>query len=88
MIDTNFGELMEFPNSCPFKVIGAADDTLADRVVAVAQQLAPGDYAPTVKSSSKGTYYAISIRITVTSKEHIEKVYTDLAAIEGVNRVL
>ncbi|MCL1068077.1 DUF493 family protein YbeD [Shewanella olleyana] len=88
MLETNFGELMEFPNSCPFKVIGTADDTLADRIVAVAQQLAPGDYAPTVKASSKGTYYAVSIRITVTSKEHIEKVYTDLAAIEGVNRVL
>ncbi|MCT8985500.1 MULTISPECIES: DUF493 family protein YbeD [Shewanella] len=88
MLDTTFDQVMEFPNSCPFKVIGDADDTLADRVVAVAQQLAPGDYAPTVKASSKGSYYSVTIRITVTSKEHIEKAYTDLAAIDGVKRVL
>ena len=88
MLDTTFDQVMKFPNSCPFKVIGDADDTLADRVVAVAQQLAAGDYAPTVKASSKGSYYSITIRITVTSKAHIEKAYIDLAAIEGVKRVL
>ncbi|NKF49564.1 YbeD family protein [Shewanella sp. WXL01] len=88
MLNTTFDEVMEFPNSCPFKVIGDADDSLADRVVAVAQQLAPGDYTPTVKASSKGSYYSVTIRITVTSKEHIEQAYTDLAAIEGVKRVL
>jgi uncharacterized protein len=88
MLNTTFDEVMEFPNSCPFKVIGDADDTLVDRVVAVAQRLAPGDYAPTTKASSKGSYYSITIRITVTSKEHIEKAYLELAAIEGVKRVL
>ncbi|ABI70552.1 YbeD family protein [Shewanella sp. SR43-4] len=88
MLNTTFDQVMEFPNSCPFKVIGDADDTLADRVVAVAQQLAPGDYVPSVKASSKGSYYSVTIRITVTSKEHIEKAYIDLAAIEGVKRVL
>ena len=88
MLNTTFDQVMEFPSSCPFKVIGEADETLADRVVAVAQQLAPGDYVPTVKTSSKGNYHSITIRITVTSKEHIEKAYMDLAAIEGVKRVL
>ncbi|MBB1440739.1 DUF493 family protein, partial [Shewanella sp. SG41-4] len=34
MLNTTFDQVMEFPNSCPFKVIGDADDTLADRVVA------------------------------------------------------
>ena len=88
MLNTTFDQVMEFPSSCPFKVIGEADETLADRVVAVAQQLAPGDYVPTVKASSKGNYHSITVRITVTSKEHIEKAYMDLAAIEGVKRVL
>ncbi|ABV88470.1 MULTISPECIES: DUF493 family protein YbeD [Shewanella] len=88
MLDTKFDELMEFPASFPFKIVGDASDTLADRVVAVAQSLAPGDYAPTTKASSKGTYNSVTIRITVTSKEHIEKLYTQLAAIEGVKRVL
>jgi putative lipoic acid-binding regulatory protein len=88
MLNTTFDQVMEFPNSCPFKVIGEADDTLADRVVAVAQQLAQDDYVPSVKASSKGSYYSVTIRITVTSKAHIEKAYIDLAAIEGVKRVL
>ncbi|QDE30170.1 MULTISPECIES: DUF493 family protein YbeD [Shewanella] len=88
MLNTTFDQVMEFPSACLFKVIGEADDTLADRVVAVAQQITPGDYAPTVKASSKGHYNSITIRITVTSKEHIEKAYIDLAAIEGVKRVL
>ncbi|GIU42744.1 UPF0250 protein [Shewanella sairae] len=88
MLDTKFDELMEFPASFPFKVVGDASDTLEDRVVAVAQSLAPGDYAPSTKASSKGTYYSVTIRITVTSKDHIEQLYTQLAAIEGVKRVL
>ncbi|MCL1146185.1 DUF493 family protein YbeD [Shewanella sp. 10N.261.52.F9] len=88
MLDTKFDELMEFPASFPFKVVGDASDTLEDRVVAVAQSLAPGDYAPSTKASSKGTYYSVTIRITVTSKDHIEKLYTQLAAIDGVKRVL
>ncbi|ACJ30601.1 UPF0250 protein [Shewanella sp. c952] len=88
MLDTKFDELMEFPASFPFKVVGDASDTLQDRVVAVVQGLAPGDYAPSTKASSKGTYYSVTIRVTVTSKEQIEKLYTQLAELEGVKRVL
>ncbi|WOT05922.1 DUF493 family protein YbeD [Shewanella youngdeokensis] len=88
MLDTKFDELMEFPNSFPFKVVGDASDTLADRVVAVVQSSVPGDYAPSTKVSSKGTYHSVTIRVTVTSKEHVEQLYTDLAAIDGVKRVL
>ncbi|QLE86471.1 MULTISPECIES: DUF493 family protein YbeD [Shewanella] len=88
MLDTKFDELMEFPASFPFKVVGDADEALADKVVAVVQKHAPGDYAPTTKASSKGTYYSITIRVTVISKEQVETLYTELAAIEGVKRVL
>ncbi|WP_076416778.1 DUF493 family protein YbeD [Shewanella sp. UCD-KL12] len=88
MLDTKFDELMEFPNSFPFKVVGDASDELADKVVAVAQKHVPGDYAPLTKVSSKGTYYSITIRITVQSKEQVETLYTELAAIDGVKRVL
>ena len=88
MLNTKFDELMEFPCAFPFKVVGDASDTLADRVVAVVQQHAPGDYVPSTKASSKGTYHSITIRVTVTSKDHIEILYTELAAIDGVKRVL
>ncbi|ACA87973.1 MULTISPECIES: DUF493 family protein YbeD [Shewanella] len=88
MLDTKFDELMEFPCSFPYKVVGDASETLADRVVAVVQKHVPGDYVPSSKVSSKGTYNSITIRVTVQSKEQVESLYIDLAAIEGVKRVL
>ena len=88
MLDTKFDEVMEFPASFPFKVVGEASDTLADRVVAVVQQHVPGDYAPSTKVSSKGTYNSITIRVTVQDKAQVETLYIELAAIEGVKRVL
>ncbi len=88
MLNTKFDELMEFPCAFPFKVVGDAHETLTDRVVAVVQRHAPGDYSPTVKASSKGSYYSVTIRVTVTSKDHIETLYTELAKVDGVRRVL
>ncbi|MEI6858415.1 MAG: DUF493 family protein YbeD [Shewanella sp.] len=88
MLDTKFDELMDFPASFPFKVVGDASDTLADRVVAVVQQHVPDDYTPSTKVSSKGTYNSITIRVTVQNKAQVETLYTELAAIEGVKHVL
>ncbi len=88
MLDTKFDELMEFPASFPFKVMGDASDTLADRVVAVVQRHVPDDYVPSTKVSSKGTYNSITIRVTVQNNTQIETLYTELAAIKGVKRVL
>ncbi|QYJ87044.1 DUF493 family protein YbeD [Shewanella mesophila] len=88
MLDTKFHELMEFPASFPYKVVGDARDTLADDVVAVVQRHVPGDYMPTSKVSSKGTYNSITINVIVSGKEQIERLYIELAAIEGVKRVL
>lgn len=87
-MNTNFDQLLEFPCSFPFKVVGAADEALADKVVSVVQKHAPGDYTPETKKSSKGSYYSITIRITATSKEQLETLYTELGAIDGVIRVL
>ncbi|MBY5921511.1 DUF493 family protein YbeD [Ferrimonas balearica] len=87
-MNTKFDEYLDFPCKFPFKVLGLTDDTLADRVVAVLQQHAPGDYIPSVKPSSKGTYISVSVTTVVTSKEHIELLYTELAAIDGVRGVL
>ncbi|KIO37549.1 MULTISPECIES: DUF493 family protein YbeD [unclassified Shewanella] len=88
MLDTKFHELLDFPAAFPFKVVGDARDTLADDVVSVVQRHVPGDYMPTSKASSKGSYHSITIKVTVNSKEQIELLYIELAAIEGVKRVL
>ncbi|WP_218310721.1 DUF493 family protein YbeD [Alteromonas antoniana] len=88
MMDTRFDELLEFPTHQTFKVMGVAHEDLPDQVVACLQEHAPGDYSPAVKPSSKGTYHSISISVRVTSKEHMETIYEELAKIELVRVVL
>ena len=86
--DTKFDELLDFPCRQTFKVMGLAQEDLTVKVVEVLQELAPGDYAPKVKPSSKGNYHSISISVKVTSKEHMESVYNELGAIDIVRFVL
>ena len=87
-MDTRFDELLEFPCFQTFKVMGVADERLPEHVVTCLQEHAPGDYNPTVKPSTKGNYHSISISVKVTSKEHMELIYTELAKIELVRVVL
>ncbi|MGB2427646.1 MAG: DUF493 family protein YbeD [Alteromonas sp.] len=87
-MDTRFDELLEFPCYQTFKVMGVADESLPAVVVNRLQQLAPGDYAPTVKPSSKGNYHSLSLSVKVTSKEHMETIYTELSKLDLVRVVL
>ncbi len=87
-MDTRFEELLEFPTHQTFKVRGIAHEDLPDQVVACLQEHAPGDYSPAVKPSSKGNYHSVSISVRVTSKEHMETIYEELAKIELVRVVL
>ena len=77
-LNTKFDELLDFPCQFPFKVLGVADDALADQVIAVLQQHAPGDYSPSIKPSSKGNYLSVTVTVTATSKEHLETMYSAL----------
>ncbi|MFT5163824.1 MAG: putative lipoic acid-binding regulatory protein [Alteromonadaceae bacterium] len=86
--DTKFDELLEFPCQMNFKIMGLAQDTLVSKIVEVLQLHAPGDYSPTTKPSSKGTYYSVNVGVTVTSKEHIELLYNELGNIDIVRYVL
>lgn len=87
-LDTKFDELLEFPCFQTFKVMGVADPSLPDVVVSKLQTLAPGDYSPKVKPSSKGNYHALSLKVKVTSKQHMETIYTELSQLELVRVVL
>lgn len=87
-MDTRFDELLDFPTSQTFKVMGIAHEELPAQVVECLQQHAPGDYAPSVKPSSKGNYHSISVSVRVTSKEHMETIYTELSKLELVRVVL
>lgn len=85
---TRFDEFLEFPCSFDFKVLGLAEPALVDKVMAVLQLHAPGDYSHTIRPSSKGTYHSMTVSVTVTSKEHIELLYTELGRIDIVRGVL
>ena len=85
---THFDELLDFPTVLNFKIMGVACIELPDLIIAELQKHTPGDYSPKIKASSKGTYYSVSVAVTVTSKDHIETIYKTLNAIEEVRYVL
>lgn len=87
-MDTKFDELLEFPCYQTFKVMGVAHEQLPTDVIGRLQQLAPGDYSPAIKPSSKGNYHSLSLSVRVTSKEHMESIYTELSKLELVRVVL
>ncbi|MEJ6077237.1 DUF493 family protein YbeD [Vibrio sp. 1-Bac 57] len=87
-LNTKFDELLEFPCSLSFKVMGMAHPQLVPEVISVIQQIAPGDYSPTIKPSSKGNYHSLAVPVIVTSKEHIEEIYSELNKLELVRFIL
>lgn len=87
-IDTQFDQLLDFPCHQTFKIVGLADESLTEVVIACIQIHAPGDYSPKLKPSTKGKYHALSVSVKVTSKEHMETLYVELAKLELVKVVL
>lgn len=87
-LNTHFDQLLDFPCSQTFKVMGVADPQLPLDVIACLQKLAPGDYSPKVKASAKGNYHSISLAVRVTSKAHMESIYTELSKLDLVRYVL
>ena len=81
-------DLLEFPCSFTFKVVGAAREGLIDDVVSEVQKVVKGDYNPSLKESGKGTYHSVSITIQAENIEQNKTQYNDLAKIEDVRREL
>jgi hypothetical protein len=87
-MDTRFDELLDFPCMQTFRVMGIAHEHLPTKVISKLQEIAPGDYAPTIKPSSNGNYHSISLAVKVTSKTHMESIYIELSKIDLVKVVL
>ena len=86
--DAKLKDLLDFPCSFTFKVMGYAKPELPEKVLAVIQRHAPGDYTPTIKPSAKGNYHSVSVNITATSIEQVETLYKELGEIDIVRMVL
>lgn len=81
-------DLLEFPCSFTYKVMGHAKPELPDLVLEVIQRHAPGDYVPKIKPSAKGNYHSVSVTITATNIEQVETLYKELGEIDIVRMVL
>ncbi|UUM31207.1 DUF493 family protein YbeD [Vibrio japonicus] len=86
--DAKLKDLLEFPCSFTFKVMGHAKPELPEKVLEVIQRHAPGDYSPAIKPSAKGNYHSVSINITATSIVQVETLYKELGDIDIVRMVL
>ena len=80
--DKKLKDLLEFPCDFTFKVVGAARPDLVDDVVQTVHK------TPSTKESGKGTYHSVSINVRAENIEQIEKLYKELAEIDGVRMVL
>ncbi|MEY4476379.1 MAG: hypothetical protein RL248_2146 [Pseudomonadota bacterium] len=85
---TKLNELLEFPCSFTYKVMGIAEPQLVNQVMEVVKRHAPGDYTPQVKPSSKGNFHSVSITITATHIDQVEILYKELGDLELVRMVL
>ena len=72
--------LLEFPCEFPLKVMGKADDTLAQAVLEIVTRHAPDFDVATMemRASSGGNYLSITCTVIATSKPQLDAIYMDL----------
>lgn len=76
--------LWQFPCAFVFKAMAYARTGVEDEIIAQIQKYAPGDYIPKLNLSKKGTYVAVSVSLTATSKEQLDKIYLAVNALDCV----
>ena len=81
---------IEFPCAYPIKVLGRSNDAFEATVLAVFEQHAPGFEQQTIaaRTSSKGTFTALTITITATGPDQLEALHQALLATGHVTMVL
>lgn len=74
--------LLEFPCEFPLKVMGKAEDTLAQVVLEIVTRHAPDFDSATMemRASSGGNYLSITCTVIATSKPQLDAIYMDLTS--------
>ena len=82
--------LLEFPCDFPLKIMGKAEDELAQVVLEIVTRHAPDfDGAPMeMRASSGGNYLGLTCTVVATSKSQLDALYMDLTAHPLVKVVL
>lgn len=82
--------LFEFPCAFPLKIMGLANDALAQTVLEVVVRHVPDFVAATMemRASSGGKYVSLTCTINATSKVQLDALYRELCAHPLVKVVL
>lgn len=82
--------LLEFPCAFPLKIMGLANDALAQTVLDVVLRHAPDFDGATMemRASSGGKYVSLTCTVNATSKAQLDALYTELSAHPLVKVVL
>jgi len=82
----NEDTLLTFPCEFPIKAMGRRSDTFQTEVVEIVRKHTPklSENAVTSRISENGNYVSITITITATSKEQLDRIYLELNAHEMV----
>ena len=82
--------LLEFPCAFPLKIMGLANDALAQAVLEIVGRHAPGYDGSTMemRASSGGKYVSLTCTINATSKAQLDALYRELTAHPLVKVVL
>ena len=82
--------LLEFPCEFPLKIMGKADDSLAQVVLEIVTMHAPDFDAATMemRASSGGNYLSLTCTVIATSKPQLDALYTDLSGHPLIKVVL
>ena len=81
---------IQFPcNDYPVKVMGRAEHGFCDLVLGIIRRHDPGhDGSAEVRSSNRGTFVSVTVRITATGPEQLQALHLDLKATGRVTMVL
>ena len=76
---------LEFPCRLPIKAMGRSDQEFSARVAEVVGRHATVEAdAVRVRDSRAGNFQSVTITVDVDSRERMEAIYRDLAALEEV----
>ena len=81
---------IEFPCSYPIKIIGVAAEGFQTEVITVVEKHTGTISTEMIElqASTKNTYVSVSIIITATGVDQLQKLFDDLKTIESVKMVL
>jgi len=81
---------IEFPCDYPIKILGEANSSFVEHVLAVMDNYAPGfdRQKISVRDSSKGRWQSITVTIVATGKPQLESIFAALKTSSSVKMVL